>query len=43
MIWLLASDTMQLGVDMSEMVDGKLEGRVQWQAVPKVNFPEWAH
>lgn len=34
---------MELGVDVSEMVDGKPEGRVQWQAEPKVNFPEWAH
>lgn len=29
MIWLLPSDTMELGVDASEMVDGKPEGRVQ--------------
>ena len=33
---------MELGVDASEKADGKPEGRVQWQAAPKVNFPEWA-
>lgn len=29
MIWLLPTDTIELGVDVSEMVDGKTEGRVQ--------------
>lgn len=29
MIWLLPTDTIELGVDVSEIVDGKTEGRVQ--------------
>lgn len=41
-IWLLPSDTMEWGVDVNEMVDGKSEGRVQRQAEPEVYFPEQA-